>query len=82
MSLLSAYFLHLRATADAQQGLLASLVRAAAAVARLRGSAAVEPLPDAVLAVAFTGAGSMAKGDTWPRRWSFEMACLWRKSPG
>lgn len=55
MSLLSAYFLHLRATADAQQGVLASLVRVAAAVARLRGGSTVEPMPDAALAVAFTG---------------------------
>ena len=62
MSLLSSYFQHLRATADAQQGLLASLARVAAAVARLRGSATVEAVPDAVLAVALTGVARQREG--------------------
>lgn len=74
-SLLSAYFLHLRGCHDAQHGVLASLVRVACACARLRGSACVEPLPDAALAVALVEEKLLAAGAGplfWPR-WREEL---------
>ena len=74
-SLLAAYFSHLRTFEEAQIGLLASLVRVACAVARLRHSPVVEALPDAALAVAFVEEKLAAAGATpifWPR-WRAEL---------
>ncbi|KAL4448489.1 hypothetical protein ABPG75_005708 [Micractinium tetrahymenae] len=74
-ALLSAYFLHLRALEGAQQSALASLVRVAAASARLRRSAEVAAVPDAALAVVFLEEKLLAAGRSpafWPR-WRAEL---------
>lgn len=74
-ALLSAYFLHLRAVEGAQHGALASLVRVAAASARLRHAAEVEAVPDAALAVVFLEEKLLAAGSCpafWPR-WRAEL---------
>ncbi|KAL4438185.1 hypothetical protein ABPG77_010546 [Micractinium sp. CCAP 211/92] len=74
-ALLSAYFLHLRAVEGAQHGALASLVRVAAASARLRHASEVAAVPDAALAVAFLEEKLLAAGSCpafWPR-WRAEL---------
>lgn len=74
-ALLSAYFLHLRAFEGAQLGALASLIRMAAASARLRHSSQVAALPDVALAIAFLEEKLLAAGRTpafWPR-WRAEL---------
>jgi len=74
-SLLSAYYLYLRACQEAQQGVLPSLARVAAAAARLRHSPTVEAVPDAALAVAYVEEKLLAAGAApglWPR-WREEL---------
>ena len=74
-ALLSAYFQHLRTHQDAQQGVLASLVRVACACGRLRHSPRAELLPDAAVAVAFVEEKLVAAGSEphfWPR-WREEL---------
>jgi hypothetical protein len=75
MALLTAYFQHLRTSEGAQQGVLASLARVAAASARLRHSARVEALSDAALAVACVEEKLLVAGASpvlWPR-WREEL---------